>query len=278
MSNRKPNLSPLQRRIAWLLENVYGGSRSAMARETGVALTGIVKVVTAQQDAGRKMLESIASNPAINPTWLLTGEGSPYRGAALPVANSCLPGPPSEHRDLLAEETVPEVAELYSPTRYWLKLDAGEWPLRSGDATSSDGTLPGDNNLAAGDLLLMETDSKRFPPVDRLHGRWCALPDRRPGKPPLLARLDYANAASESEPAHLEAETFAKLPPKVKRTTIDEYPGGHATVIRSEYVLESAGEVPASREGRRRPQLPPFPRAVQHSDLISVCVLLVRRF
>jgi hypothetical protein len=274
---KEKKLSAVQRRIIWVLENLYGGSRSAMAKGTGVSLTGIIKVVTGQQDAGRQLLEKVATNRAINPGWLLTGEGAPLRGAALPVAEACLPGLPEECCDHFIGETVPEVAELYSPTRYWLKLNAAEWAVQPpGTLLLSDSEFAAETKLATGDLLLMESASDRFPTMEGLHGRWCVV--RRPGRgaPEIqLARLEYTPAGEPGEPAGLYALSHQRMPLKVQRLTLDEYPGGVVKVHRSEFIPNESQE---GSHARTQPVLPSFPRRVDPSYVVAVCVLVVRRF
>ena len=274
---KKKTLSEAQKRIVWVLENLYGGRRSAMAKGTGVSLTGIIKVVTGQQDAGRQLLEKVASNRGINPGWLLTGEGAPLRGAALPVAEACLPGLPEDCRDHFIGESVPEVAELYSPTRYWLKLDATEWAVQPpGTLLSTDSEFAAETKLAAGDLLLMESAEDRFPTMEGFHGRWCAV--RRPGRGATeirLARLEYTPADGPGEPAALYALTHRRMPLRVRRLIVDEHPGGGVTARRSEFI---PNEGPEGLRARTEPVLPPFPRRVDPSDVVAVCVLVVRRF
>src|SRR5687768_10761114 len=106
-------------RMRWLLESKYGGSRSAMAKATGVSLTGVIKVVTGQQTPGRRLLETILKNTDVSPAWLLSGEGPRFRGGAIPVATKCLPSPPVETMDTAG---VPDLSDTYAPSRYWLRL------------------------------------------------------------------------------------------------------------------------------------------------------------
>ena len=274
---KEKKLSAAQRRIVWVLENLYEGRRSAMAKGTGVSLTGIIKVVTGQQDAGRQLLEKVATNRGINPTWLLTGEGAPLRGAALPVAVACLPGLPEACRDHFIGESVPEVAELYSPTRYWLKLDATEWAVQPPKTLlSSDTEFAAETKLAAGDLLLMECDMDRFPTMEGLHGRWCAV--RRPGRGATeiqLARLEYTPEDGPGEPAGLHAQTHRRIPLQVQRLVLDEYPGGEVKVHRSKFI---PNERPEGSHARTELVLPPHPKPVEYTDIVAVCVLVVRRF
>ena len=281
--SKKRIFTPAQRRFVWLLETLYGGNRAAMSRATGVSMTGIVKIVTGQQDAGRRVLEKITANTEVNPAWLLTGEGPPLRGSGLPVAAACLPGPPALHPELFSGEKIAQVDDLYSPTRYWLKVDPNEWATRpNSEKLTSYTNLWEDGKLNGGDLLLMESDRLKFPPIHGLHDRWCAVQakGRKVGLVGLvqlvrLARLAYTASCSDSEPEYLEAETFAKAVPKVRRTVFDEYSDGGTRVTRSQFTPE---EPPLSPGARTPPQYPPDSRAVKYRDVVGVCVLLVRRF
>ncbi len=271
---KKKVLTAAQRRFVWLLDNLYGGNRAEMVRRTGVSMTGIIKIVTGEQDAGRRILEKLAANTAANAAWLLTGEGPPLRGSGLPVADVCLPGAPDRHRELLAADKVTEADGLYSPTRYWLRLSPREWAvLPASRKLAADTALDSETKLAAGDLMLMETDRKKFPTAERLGGRWCAL--RPGGRPARLARLDYTPPSGDGEPGVLEAETFRARLPKARRIVIDALPDGEYRVTETEF---AAREHRSAAGSRAAPEVPPLPAGIRPDDVVAVCVLLVRRF
>lgn len=253
-------------RVKWLLEHRHGGSRSTMAKATGVSLTGIIKVVTDQQTPGRRLLEKIAQTTDVSPAWLFAGEGQPFKGSAIPVVTACLPGAPTPREAGSADEGVPEVADLYSPSRYWLKLDAIEPAVKVG------GT-----NLRAGDLMLMETDRVTFPPVEELTGRWGVVRVPARGGPTVrLAELTYFKK-SDDYPAHLEAETFVHHPLKGQQIVIDEYPNGTWQVAKRtvRYEQKEGG----TGGSTRKPWVSSIlPHEVGTDDVVALCALLVRRF
>jgi hypothetical protein len=64
-------------RLAWLRDNVWGGSQVAMANDTGINQGSLSNVFTSKRGAGRALLEKIAEHPRVNDIWLLTGRGGP---------------------------------------------------------------------------------------------------------------------------------------------------------------------------------------------------------
>jgi len=256
-------------RVKWLMASHYGGSRTRMAKETRVSMTGLIKVVTGQQSPGRRLLETIAANSPVNPAWLLTGEGQPLREAALPVASVCLPGQPSADSPFLPDARAPELTSLYSPSRYWLLLGRAEPAVRAAEP-----------KLTAGDLMLLETDPRRFPPVEQMKGRWAAvrLPTRK-GLSVKLAELSYFPGVDEDTgPARLEAETYATQAGKVQRRLIvDELPDGEFVVSRLTVKRENGGGSGA-KTPRNSPELFEMPRTIQYDAIVAVCMLVVRQF
>ena len=267
MKNSDPDWTTATSRVKWLLEHRYGGSRSAMAKATGVSLTGLIKVVTGQQTPGRRLMEKIVGSTDVSPAWLFAGEGQPLKGSAIPVAAGCLPGPPTEGGGLLTDERVPEIADLFSPSRYWLKLGAVE-PVVKASGTA----------FHVGDLLLMDTDRTTFPPVEQLRGRWGVVRIPGRGGPHVrLAELTYFQESDDNGPAHLEAETFEHHPLVMTRVTVDLYPNGR---------VEASGRAVRLEQPKgddTKPSKKPWATSIlQHQvayeDVVAVCVLFVRRF
>jgi hypothetical protein len=253
-------------RVKWLLEHRHGGSRSGMAKATGVSLTGLIKVVTGQQTPGRRLLETIVQNSDISPAWLFAGEGQPFKGSTMPVTEACVSEPPPAAAGATGSASVPDLADVYSPTRYWLRLGRGE------PAVKASGT-----GVKAGDLMLMETDRGTFPSPERLHGMWGVARVRGRGESVLrLAEFEYVRASDEHD-AFLQAETFAHHPQKVRRIVIDEFPDGTLEASKRAVLLEQSEAGGGGRTtGRWAASI--LPQAVTPDDVVAVCVLLVRGF
>ena len=255
-------------RVAWLLEHRHGGSRSAMAKATGVSLTGLIKVVTGQQTPGRRLMEKIVQNTDVSPAWLFAGEGQPLKGAALPVVAACLPGPPGGHEGLFTGEAVAGVADLYAPSRYLLKLGAAE-PAVKGPGT----------RLLAGDLMLMETEQDTFPPDEQLDERWAVV--RLPGRGGPVVRLGeltYRPGSDEDGPACLEADTFAYPRATMRRIVLDESPNGEFEVRSRIVRRETPTEGGVGGPSRDQWAMSRSSRQVARQDVVALCLLLVRRY
>ena len=253
-------------RVKWLLEHRHGGSRSGMSKATGVSLTGLIKVVTGQQNPGRRLLETIVQNSDISPAWLFAGEGQPFKAVAMPVTEACVSQPPPAATGTTRAANVPDLADLYSPTRYWLQLGRGE------PAVKASGT-----GVKAGDLMLMETDRGTFPSPERLDGKWGVVRVRGRGESVLrLAEFEYVRESDEHD-AFLQAETFAHHPQKVRRIVIDEFPDGTLEASKRAVLLEQPDAGSGERtKGRWAASI--LPQAVTPDDVVAVCVLLVRGF
>ncbi len=253
-------------RVKWLLERRHGGSRSGMAKATGVSLTGLIKVVTGQQNPGRRLLETIVQNSDISPAWLFAGEGQPFKGAAMAVTEACVSEPPPAATGATGAANVPDLADLYSPTRYWLRLGRGELAVKASG-----------NGVRAGDLMLMETDRGTFPSPERLHGMWGVARVRGRGESVLrLAEFEYVRESDEHD-AFLQAETFAHHPQTVRRIVIDEFPDGTLEASKRAVLFEQSDAGSGERpKGRWAASI--LPQAVTPEEVVAVCVLLVRGF
>jgi hypothetical protein len=73
------------KRVKWLLHDRWKGSRSAMAEQIKMSVTGLINVVTEVQQPGREVLTRIVENGGVDATWLLTGRGHPYTTVDLAV-------------------------------------------------------------------------------------------------------------------------------------------------------------------------------------------------
>lgn len=253
-------------RVKWLLEHRHGSSRSGMAKATGVSLTGLIKVVTGQQTPGRRLLETIVQNSDISPAWLFAGEGQPFKAAAMPVTGACVSEPTPAATETTGASNVPDLADLYSPTRYWLRLGRGEPAVKASG-----------NGVRAGDLLLMETDRGKFPSPERLDGKWGVVRVRGRGESVLrLAEFEYVKESDEYD-AFLQAETFDHHPQKVRRIVIDEFLDGTLEASKRAVLLEQRDEESGERsKGRWSASI--LPQAVTPDDVVTVCVLLIRGF
>lgn len=262
-----PDWTTSMGRVKWILASRYGGNRSAMAKDTGVSLTGIIKVITGQQNPGRRLMEKIVQSTDISPAWLLAGEGQPLTGSALPVAIGCLPGPPTEGHALLTDERVSELTELYSSSRYWLKLGAAE-PVVKASGIS----------FRVGDLLLMDTDRTKFPPVEQLNELWgvVRVQGRRESRVQLAA-LSYYTESEDNGPAHLEAETYEHHPQVITRVKVDIYPDGRIETSGHSVCMEQpkGGD---SKPSKQRWQSSILSHMIDYENVVAVCVLFVRRF
>lgn len=255
-------------RLRWLLRERWGGQRANMARDIGVSLTGLTNVITEAQEPGRRLMEAIAGATDVNPGWMLTGQGPPFKSSALAVAHQVLPGSPQQHPDLLTKEKVDHLGDLYSPSRYWLRVQSGE-PIVQAQA----------QKIRKSDLLLLETDRAHF-----FLERWrsetlCVIRVPRTNPPKFkLAEVEFFGGNDDSDPVSMQADTFDLVPQVITQIVIEETPSGDLRAFKQR-VRGEEGTKP-----RKRPRgLASEPEemgcpllAIKDVDIVAVCVLIVR--
>lgn len=270
-----PESTPSQR-VRWLLDRVWEGNRSEMARAVGCSHSVLTKIAAEQQDPGRRLLTAIASHPKVNPGWLLSGQGEPLlaerpdappEGWPIPIAKQVLPGPPDLHRDLLSGEHFPVAGGFYRPTRYWLEIQRGDLVAKSDEV-----------RIDAGDLLLMETDEnwrRQIPMVDE---RLCVVRLDFKGKREDRLGLVSYYPGDESELPYLSVDYFeserdrSKL---VREYVVREYPGGKIETFRR-VLRQVEGQGPTLTRVSNL-QLGPITHNLDLGDISAVCLLAVRR-
>lgn len=201
---RPPAWDTPEGRVQWLVREHFDGNRSAFAQMIGFSHTAVGFVMKGKPP-GRKLLAAVAERLHVNATWLLTGKGVPFLNMpggtidGVPIAERPLPGSPQEARGLLTDERVDDAGRLFAASQYWLRLRRGTPILRD----------PG-RRFLVDDLLLMETDRRRYPPPDTIGHDLCAvrLPAERGKAPRVKLGLVTRVEASVDEDEHLEADTF----------------------------------------------------------------------
>lgn len=261
-------------RVVWLLENVWRGNRSEMARAIGVTHSVLTKIAAGQQNAGRRVLGAIASHPKVNPTWLLTGDGEPLLAAAsepgtegwpAPIFRQLLQGTPAENRGLWSGESFPLPGGLHRESRYWLKILPNNPILTHPFA-----------RIRPYDLLLMETDPVWWKADGVLDERICAVVPRG-SEGPELAIVRF-HAETDEESAFLDAEIFSKQPDRAKIVTkITSFLGADGQVFsHATPMVRSDGKAP-KWTAIRQMALAPVSTEISRKEITSACVLLLRQ-
>jgi hypothetical protein len=175
-------------RFTWVLDHVYNGNRSAMARGCRCSHTAVVKIIKGERQPGRGLIASLASCPRLNPTWVETGHGSPLlpawtdrhsRNWLLPISDVLLPGLPTDYQELLSGQVYPVANTSYRYSRYYFRV-------QDCDSMSH---CPGDK-IASGDLLLLEADAELWQRnICFLNGRVCAVRCGDGGATIVLVRI-----------------------------------------------------------------------------------------
>lgn len=264
---------PPTERVTWLLEHVWGGNRSQMARDIGVSHSVLAKIASGTQSAGRRILGAIAAHPKVNPTWLLTGHGEPLlasstaapaEGWPLPISRQLLWLRPREQRDFFTGETFPVAGALYRETRYWLRV------------------LPANSlvqhpflSVRPYDLLLMETDPAFWATAEQIDQRICGV--LRPGE--LQPRLGQFAINDEPETGWrgLEFDAFdtqLELAIRRKKAAAELEAQAEKRAMRPR---DSATRSPPP--AKQRPYVfPPPLEKVEVQHVVSACVALIRLF
>jgi hypothetical protein len=212
------------KRVGWLLEHKFAGNRSAMARRLGFSHSTLSRVVAGDKPPGRRLMTEIVGRLGVNSRWLLTGEGEPFAAAraeagpaaATPVARWPLPGSPYDHAEWLRPGSF-DVTSLFGPGQYWYQLTSRSPVVRDRA-----------QGFRAGDMLLFESDRRRFPDERDLHDRLCVVLTRADHGPE--ARLGLVSFREEGgPPGGLEVDLLEAEPAgreSVEEYVIRKYPDG----------------------------------------------------
>lgn len=147
-------------RFQFVLQQIFDGLQSRMAEAIECSQPMISRIVTGKQAPGPHVMAKLASLNELNPNWVYTGEGVPFRGTErscegrtasyiLPVVRHPLMDSPVRADLIGSGGMYPVAAESYAPTRYWLEV------VENDDLTPQKREYLG---LRPHDLLLIETN------------------------------------------------------------------------------------------------------------------------
>ena len=169
-------LTPCAEVIADLVETVGGGSQREFARLVGCAQPVISRIVTGQQQPGKKLLERIAKVDGVDRKALMATrrpslEMVEAAKSMVPIARCLLDGLPAERRERLTDRAVGVSPLVYRPTLYAVSAEACE-PAFSDEV----------ERMHKNDLLLVDADKDRLRKnIGELSGRLCAVSCRVAG-------------------------------------------------------------------------------------------------
>ena len=161
MPKRKPSnldTTTVAGRVAWYLNKIWRGSATAMAKDVRLSPSSIGNVIHGRRSPGREIITAIGAHPLVNSEWLLHGIGTPMDSDdqvgefGLPIAARPFNGTPADNPDALEEALFPVSRRLYRASRYWMRIPAAHPFVH-------DAKL----KIAAGDMLLFEPDTHRWP-------------------------------------------------------------------------------------------------------------------
>lgn len=231
-----------------------------MAKDNGLTYTAIVKVVTGQQEPGRRLLAKLVEHSSVNAAWLLAGHGFAFGDGAIPVTRTVAPGMPGQEQ-LVTDVQPVTIGSLFTPTRYLLQVQPDHPVVRDGQ-----------QKVQAGDLLLMETNGSLFlPSQEGWRDRLCVV--RAPGHPDAieLGEVTYYPATKPADPERLEA-SFFRLSKETRRLVVDESPTG-AFKVKEEWIVQPERDAGQSWMTNQAWQ----ERPIKIADVVAVCLLLLRR-
>ena len=258
--DRRPP-SAAAERVAWLLDQVWDGNRSAMARDVGCSPSVLVKIAAGSQAPGRRLLTAISSHPKVNPAWLLAGKGEPLlavssetpeAGWPVPIARQPLPGAPGSDPERLSGESFPTAGAFYRPSRYWLELQPNSPILRIQYLS-----------LQPRDLLLVETDNRQWTEMHLVHEQVCVVQGDQGSL--NLAFISHDEGDQDDPSEHL----YITLPSHTEGSKVER-----------EFVIQLAANGASKFEERpSRGARPPLPRheKVLISQVVGLSTMVVRR-
>jgi hypothetical protein len=268
--------STVSDRVKWLLVAVWNGNRSEMARAAGVSHSIVTRVVLDQQSPGRRFLQALAAVPKISPAWLLSGEGLPLlaqsehvpaAGWPVPISTRLLSGSLEQQRHLCLNEFLPVAGQFYSPNRYWFRIGVRDAIVAAPH-----------RNIAAGDLLLLETDSSAWQDPSQVGGRLCSIvmPHTNIAR---LGAVDWDPGDGEDPPG-LTAEIFEDQVDwrnLINRFVVDDLPDGTVTVKKTLLRRLPGGVPPHGSVPVRNLEFSRAHQAIHLRDIAARCELILRQ-
>jgi hypothetical protein len=249
-------LATTSERVTWLLDHVWDGNRSAMARDVGCSPSVLTKIAAGSQSPGRRLLTAISSHPKVNPSWLLAGKGEPLladslevpaAGWPLPISSQALPGAPDAHHDILSGESFPTAGAFYRPSRYWLEVQPKEPLLRIRHLC-----------LRPRDLLLVETDESWWTQAHIVHERICVVPAKKDNVE--LGFVTHYEGDSDDPAEYLSIDMPPDTDQMERRVIVD---------------WKSDGRLVATERWLNAPL--PHSRRVLLAQIAGLCMMVVRR-
>lgn len=265
----------LRERIAQLCTSLWGGNASQMAKELQISQPVASRVLRGGQPPSAKLIENLARDPRVNLAWLLRGEGAPGDreagcGVPVPIAKQLLPGPPADHAHLLSGDFFGLAPNYYRESRYWLEIQPTD-PVLTSEIV----------RLKPRDLLLMDAGREAISAEERFFGDLCGVRvSGDEGASHKLARVTYVPGSDEDGASRLEADTFDLAPnPKdiVTERVIREFRGQTRMVTNTYRLKQSRTTGKQIRVPLGELELEPSLPTIVHSDIVSVCILVVRR-
>lgn len=195
-------------RIQRVYERVFGGNQSRMARSLSLSQPVVSRVLSGRQLPSRRMIEALASHPAVNSEFLLGGHGdpeakpSPVPTEGLPVAVCPLPGLPAHYRQFLTGQYV-TCCDLVTDTRYLVEITPASSLAQSPELC-----------IAPGDWLVIETDPVALRVPALLDGRLCLVAPRTGNRKDVdfvRVRVAYGTGALFGTPI---GAVQAEIPPR----------------------------------------------------------------
>ncbi len=267
--------STVSDRVKWLLVAVWNGNRSEMARAAGVSHSIVTRVVLDQQLPGRRFLQALAAVPKVSPAWLLSGEGLPLladhenvraEGWPVPISTQLLSGPLAHQRHLCLNEFLPVAGQFYSPNCYWFRIGVRDAIVAAPH-----------RNIAAGDLLLLETDASVWQDPSQVGGRLCSIvmPHSNIAQ---LGAVDWDPGDGEDPPG-LTAEIFddqVDWRNLIKRYAIEEFPDGTVKVKKTLLRRLPGSAPPQASVPVRNIEFSKAHKPIHLRDIVGRCELILR--
>jgi hypothetical protein len=266
--------TPAQR-VSWLLDEIWEGNRSEMARAVGVTHSVLGKIAAGEQNPGRRLLEAISKHPKVNPAWLFSGEGSPLLaeksqepldGWPVKIAAQLLPGPVEQHRNLLLDDAFLVAGALYRPSRYCYRINPRD-PIANDRRTY----------VTGGDLLLVDSDDQARQQPEQVDMRFCVI---RSNAAELRLAFVTWDQGSRDDPPGLYADTFSNpigSGKRINRITILQYPDGRLETHQEKLVESTDKEKRVRlRQASNITLMRPTP-SIRLDDIVGVGVMLFRK-
>jgi len=264
-------IQAIEERIRYLYEELFYKNQLEMARAVEISQTTISKVINGHRKPGRKFLTALAAHAKVNPEWLYSGTGDPFREPLkkyldrLPIFRT-IPALDCDSREEFLIANRPVMHGQYTKGCYFLETHT-EMPLVHSSGLS----------IVRGDLMLMKP-LKDFPlKANALDERIAVVKLLNPKTQETELMIGQLDWFDDEEGSYFEFDIWKRKKSARSANTI-----AVTIEIQGQKIVgtkcHALPQDPTDSRTNRRALLTPQNKRIKKQDIVAYCEQLIRVF